>query len=89
MKYSPPILYTKGNEDLLNDSTIAVVGSRKATKQGLDFTNNIAKNAVSNHEVVVSGFGVIDREALDKTLEANGRSIIVLPRVNNDFFIGY
>ena len=30
MKFSPPLLYIKGNKDLLKETSIAIVGSRKA-----------------------------------------------------------
>ena len=90
IKNSPPILYCKGNLDLLNESSIAIVGSRKASEKSLDFTNNVAKKAVENYEVVVSGFAKgVDRTALDKTLEAHGRSIIVLPQGIMTFASGF
>jgi len=90
MKFSPPLLYVKGNKDLLKETSIAIVGSRKANGTSLEFTKNIAQNAVKNYEVVVSGFAKgVDRTALEETLEAHGRSIIVLPQGIMTFGSGF
>ena len=80
-KYSPPLLYVKGNTKLLNEDSIAIVGSRNTSEISLEFTKNIAKKCAENYEVVVSGFAKgVDKMALDATLEYNGHSIIVLPQ---------
>ena len=42
-KDSPPLLYLKGNIKLLNEDSIAIVGSRNASEISLEFTKNIAK----------------------------------------------
>lgn len=81
IKNSPPLLYVKGNIKLLNEDSVAVVGSREAPAVALEFTKNIAKKCANNYEVVVSGFAKgVDKMALDATLEYNGHSIIVLPQ---------
>ncbi|MDZ7722217.1 MAG: DNA-processing protein DprA [candidate division KSB1 bacterium] len=80
-KASPPLLYVKGNTKLLNEESIAIVGSRKASEISLEFTKTIAKQCAENYKVVVSGFAKgVDKMALDATLEFNGHSIIVLPQ---------
>lgn len=80
-KDAPIVIYTKGNADLLNKNSIAIVGSRKCSQKSLDFTNTIAKNAVLSKSVIVSGFAKgIDKQALDSALNYNGQSIIVLPQ---------
>lgn len=80
-RYSPLVIFTKGNTALLNKEIIAIIGSRNAEEISLNFTNNVARKAVSEGKVVVSGFAKgIDRKALDSTLEAGGSSIIVLPQ---------
>lgn len=80
-KDSPPLLYVKGNIKLLNEDSLAIVGSRKASDISLEFTKNIAKKCAENYEVVVSGFAKgVDKMALDATLEFNGHSIVVLPQ---------
>ncbi len=81
LKDSPPLLYVKGNVKLLNEDSIAIVGSRTASEISLEFTKNIAKKCAENYEVVVSGFAKgVDKLALDTTLEYNGHSIVVLPQ---------
>jgi len=80
-KDSPPLLYTKGNKKLLNENSLAIVGSRNSSEISLEFTKNIAKVCAEKYEVVVSGFAKgVDKMALDATLEYNGHSIVVLPQ---------
>ena len=77
----PTVLYTKGNVKLLNQKSVAIVGSRKATEKSLRFTAAMAQKCVENNDVVVSGFAEgVDQMALDATLEAGGKFIIVLPQ---------
>ncbi len=52
----PPLLFCIGNIKLLNKSTVAVVGSRNASVNGLRFAYKIAKDLSDNDKVVVSGF---------------------------------
>ncbi len=67
--------------DLLKKDSIAIVGARKSTTVSLQFTDNVAKEAVKNENVVVSGFAKgVDKKALDSTLEHEGQSIVVLPQ---------
>ena len=91
LKYNAPIvIYTKGNKSLLQEPSIAIVGSRKADKVSLDFTDKVAKNSVLENKVVVSGYAKgVDRQALDSALEANGKSIIVLPQGITTFSSGF
>lgn len=81
IKSSPPVLYIKGRKGLLQEDAVAIVGSRKAGAKALEFTDHVAKKSVKEFKVVVSGFAKgIDKQALDSTIEANGKSIIVLPQ---------
>lgn len=81
LKFAPPLIYIKGNKSLLNDDTIAIVGSRKASERSLEFTKNIAINATQNYQCVVSGGAKgVDQTALDESIKANGHSILVLPQ---------
>lgn len=80
-KHAPLLLYAKGNADLLQQPSIAIVGARKSNERSLEFTDRVAKNAVSGKKVVVSGFAKgVDRKALDSALYYGGSSIIVLPQ---------
>jgi len=82
LKYGAPIvLYTKGNRRILQEQSIAIVGSRNASELSLQFTVNVAKKASSESKVIVSGFAKgVDIQALDSTIAHNGHSIIVLPQ---------
>ena len=81
IKSSPPILYIKGRKGLLQEDAVAIVGSRKAGEKALEFTDHVAKKSVKEFKVVVSGFAKgVDKQALDSSIEANGKSIIVLPQ---------
>ena len=88
--YAPPVLYTKGNLQILKKDSIAIVGSRKANNKSLEFTDNIAKKAAGSNKVVVSGFAKgVDKQALDSALKYNGQSIIVLPQGITTFTSGF
>lgn len=82
LKYNSPIvLYTKGNRQILQMESVAIVGSRNANETSLLFADNVAKNASTESKVVVSGFAKgVDQQALVSILKYNGQSIIVLPQ---------
>lgn len=89
-KAAPTVIFTKGNKELFNDSSIAIVGSRNADKMSLQFTDNVAKRVSASKGVVVSGFAKgVDRQALDSTLDSGGKSIIVLPQGIMTFTSGF
>lgn len=88
--YAPPIIYTKGNLQIMKEKSIAIVGSRNASDISLEFTDNVAKNASENYKVVVSGFAKgVDKQALDSALKYKGQSIIVLPQGIATFQSGF
>jgi len=88
--YAPPVLYTKGNLQIMKEQSIAIVGSRKANNHSLTFTDNIAKKASKEYKVVVSGFAKgVDKQALDSALKYKGQSIIVLPQGIMTFKSGF
>ena len=91
LKYNAPtVIYAKGNKALLQEASIAIVGSRNADTKSLVFTEKIAKNAVSANKVVVSGFAKgVDRQALDSAVRVGGKSIIVLPQGIMTFASGF
>jgi len=88
--YSPPLIYVKGNKQILREKSIAIVGSRNASEIALKFTDNIAMNASKNFKVVVSGFAKgVDKQALDSAIKYDGQSIIVLPQGIMTFSSGF
>lgn len=89
-KAAPTVIFTKGNKELFNESSIAIVGSRNADKISLQFTDNVAKRVSASNGVVVSGFAKgVDRQALDSALDSGGKSIIVLPQGIMTFASGF
>ncbi len=90
LKYSPPLIYIKGDKHLLHEPSVAIVGSRDASETALQFTDAVAKKCVDDYKVVVSGFAKgVDRMALESTLKYYGRSIIVLPQGIMTFASGF
>ena len=88
--HSPALLYLKGNKKILQEKSIAIVGSRAAAGKSLEFTDNIAKFASKDFKVVVSGFAKgVDKQALDSTIKYKGQSIIVLPQGITTFNTGF
>ena len=88
--HAPAVLYVKGNKKILEEKSIAIVGSRNASETALKFTDNIAKLASQEFKVVVSGFAKgIDRQALDSAINYKGQSIIVLPQGIMTFSSGF
>ena len=88
--YSPPLIYTKGNNQIMKENSIAIVGSRNAKDISLEFTDNVAKTASKDYKVIVSGFAKgVDKQALDSSIKYKGQSIIVLPQGITTFQSGY
>ena len=88
--YSPPLIYTKGNKQIMKENSIAIVGSRKAEDISLEFADNVAKTASKDYKVVVSGFAKgVDKQALDSAIKYKGQSIIVLPQGITTFGSGF
>lgn len=88
--HSPAVLYVKGNKKILQEKSIAIVGSRSASEIALKFTDNIAKLASKEFKVVVSGFAKgVDKQALDSAIKYKGQSIIVLPQGIMTFSSGF
>lgn len=88
--HAPTLLYIKGNKNIMQEKSLAVVGSRDASEISLKFTDNIAKLASKEYKVVVSGFAKgVDKQALDSAINYKGQSIIVLPQGIMTFNSGF
>lgn len=88
--YAPPLIYIKGNKRLLQENSVAIVGSRQAGKISLSFTDTIAKQATEANKIVVSGYAKgVDKLALEAAIKYGGRSIIVLPQGITTFSSGF
>lgn len=76
---APRVLYGKGNEKLLQNTCIAIVGTRKATGEGLRLAREFARDLAARGITIVSGLAIgIDAAAHEGALEAHGKTIAVL-----------
>ncbi len=75
----PPLLYIKGNSELLKQEAIAIVGSRSATPQGMASAEAFASELSNNHFAIVSGLALgIDTAAHRGGLKGDCSSIAVV-----------
>ncbi len=75
----PPFLYAKGNLSLLNQTSIAIVGSRNASLQGEKNAEAFAAELSHYGLCIVSGLALgIDGAAHRGALKANGTTIAVV-----------
>ncbi len=75
----PPLLYAKGNLALLNQPSIAIVGSRNASVQGEKNAEAFAADLCNQGLCIVSGLALgIDGAAHRGALKANGATIAVV-----------
>lgn len=75
----PPLLFLQGDPTCLSQPQIAIVGSRNASVDGLQYARHFAADFVSNDLIVTSGLALgIDGHAHDGALQAGGKTIAVL-----------
>lgn len=76
---APPVLFGCGNQALLNNGGIAVVGSRHVDEQDLLFTKELAKKAVAANIGIVSGGAKgVDETAMLAASQEGGQVIGVM-----------
>lgn len=79
IKDAPSELYIEGNINLLNNTSIAIVGSRKCTEYGIKYASLFAKELSKNNITVVSGLALgIDTVAHEYSKDFKGHTIAVL-----------
>ena len=72
----PPVLYVRGDPEALNRPAIALVGSRNATRDGLDIARSVASAFARTGIVIASGLAAgIDSAAHRGALAAGGLTI--------------
>ena len=82
----PPVLFYRGSLRA-GEVAISVVGSRAATRRGLDIARNVAAGLVQRDLAVVSGLARgIDSAAHNAVLEAAGRTVAVLGCGMNHYY---
>jgi DNA processing protein len=75
----PPVLYVKGRVDLLNGRALAVVGSRNATRQGVEHAESFSRALSDAGLTIVSGLALgIDAAAHRGGLAGKASSVAVV-----------
>ena len=75
----PPALFVRGNAELLWLPQIAIVGSRNATRGGLENAREFAESLARSGLVVTSGLALgVDGAAHEAALKAGGNTIAVV-----------
>jgi len=78
--YLPPVLFHRGSVQLLERTTIAIIGSRNAGELSLAFTHVTASYLAEHGANVISGYARgVDRAAYDGATSTEGCTTIVLP----------
>ena len=76
---APPLFRVVGELPDLGRA-IAIVGTRRADEEALDFAHDLGRNAALRGVVVVSGGAIgIDRAAHEGAIDGGGQTIVVLP----------
>ncbi|MDO4340804.1 MAG: DNA-processing protein DprA [Eubacteriales bacterium] len=76
----PPLLYYKGNIEILNQKTVAIIGSRNVSENGKALAFKAGEIAAKRGFVVVNGLAIgCDSEALKGALHHNGKCAVILP----------
>ena len=77
---TPPVLFYAGDLNILARHTIAVIGSRNASKQGLAFTHEVVHYLAEHGTNVISGNARgVDRVAYEAATGTEGCTTVILP----------
>ncbi len=76
----PPVLFYVGDLQILELTTIAIIGSRRAEEESLAFTREVAQYLAEQGANVISGNAHgVDRAAFDGAIYSCGCTTVVLP----------
>lgn len=75
----PPLLFVKGNTDLLSLPQLAIVGTRHPTQTGIENTNNFSRYLAGGGFTITSGLALgIDGVAHKAALTVGGHTLAVM-----------
>jgi len=75
----PPIIYTRGNLQVLRNNYVAIVGTTQANQESLRLSVDLAREFVNHGVGVISGLAIgIDSAAHLSALKNNGLTVAVL-----------
>ena len=76
----PPILFCKGDLEMLKRQTIAIIGARNANELSLAFSREAARYCAANGANVISGNARgVDRAAYEGATSTDGCTTVILP----------
>ncbi len=80
-------LYIEGNEQILNNFGIAIIGSRNSSKEGEKITEEIVTKLVKNDIIIISGLAKgIDSKAHQACINSGGKTIAVIGSGFNNIY---
>lgn len=83
----PQNLYFEGNINLLSSNIIAIIGSRKCSKNGISLANKFSYELSNLGITIISGLAIgIDSAAHNSSYNQKGSTIAVLPSGFNNIF---
>jgi DNA processing protein len=75
----PPLIFVKGNINLLNSKSVAIVGTRHPSEYGSEVAYRISMKLAENNYTITSGLALgIDTSVHKGALKAHGNTIAVL-----------
>ena len=87
IKKPPKKLYVLGDETILNNESVAIIGSRNCTEYGVKIAKEFARDLAQNGVTIVSGMAKgIDSAAHIGAIEVKGKTIAVLGSGFNHIF---
>ena len=76
---APYYLYVKGNISILNEDSIAIIGSRNCSKYGENMAKKLSFDLSKYNKIIISGMARgIDTYAHQGSIDAKGKTIAVL-----------
>lgn len=76
---NPIVLYVKGDKDLLNKNSLAIIGCRENSIYGKEVATAVAKGLANQKIITISGLAKgIDSIAHRETLKVGGKTIAVI-----------